>query len=168
MEENTGISEKKQFNISHPTYYINRELGMLAFQERVFKESLDPSNPLIERIKFLAFVGLNLDEFYMVRVGGLKMQNDAGVLKLSIDGQTPAEQLAAIRKSAYQLMTDAIAHLHDVLLPELAETGVHILDYDQLNPKQKTKADDFLPRSSSPCLLLWRLIQATLSLTSQT
>jgi len=144
--------ETKKFNISHPTYYINRELGMLAFQERVYKESLDPRNPLVERIKFIAFVGLNLDEFFMVRVGGLKMQNDAGVLKLSIDGKTPAEQLAAIRKSAYRLMMDAVDHLHNELVPKLAEAGVYILDYDQLNPKQKTKADEYYHEIVFPVL----------------
>ena len=145
-------AETKKFNISHPTYYINRELGMLAFQERVYKESLDSRNPLIERIKFLAFVGLNLDEFFMVRVGGLKMQNDAGVQKLSIDGKTPAEQLAAIRKSAYRLMMDAVGHLHNELLPKLAEAGVYILEYDQLNLKQKTKADEYYHEIVFPVL----------------
>ena len=93
---------KKSINIGHPTYYINRELGMLAFQERVFEEAKDELNPLLERIKFLAIVGSNLDEFFMVRVGGLKMQHNAGVKHLSIDGKTPAEQLAAIRKMACQ------------------------------------------------------------------
>ncbi|MBC8507243.1 MAG: polyphosphate kinase 1 [Anaerolineales bacterium] len=150
--EIAGAPEKKQYNIGHSTYYINRELGMLAFQERVFKESMDARNPLVERIKFLAFVGLNLDEFYMVRVGGLKMQNDAGILKLSIDGKTPAEQLAAIRKTAYQLMKKAIDHLHNDLLPNLAEAGVNILDYDQLITKQKSKADDYFHEIVFPVL----------------
>ena len=150
--EITETPEKKQYNIGHSTYYINRELGMLAFQERVFKESLDSRNPLIERTKFLAFVGLNLDEFFMVRVGGLKMQNDAGVQKLSIDGQTPAGQLAAIRKSAYQLMKNAVDHLHNELIPKLAEAGVNILEYDQLNIKQKTKADDYFHEIVFPVL----------------
>ncbi len=152
ISETTEVREKKQYNLGHSTYYINRELGMLAFQERVFKESLDPRNPLIERFKFLAFVGLNLDEFYMVRVGGLKMQNDAGILKLSIDGKTPAEQLAAIRKTAYQLMKKAVYHLHNELLPGLAETGVNILDYDQLNIKQKSKTDDYFHEIVFPVL----------------
>lgn len=68
---------------------------MLAFQERVFEEASDERNPLLERLKFMGYVGLNLDEFFMVRVGGLKMQYDAGVTKLSIDGKSPAEQLAS-------------------------------------------------------------------------
>ena len=77
--------KRNKFNIGHATYYFNRELGMLKFQRRVFEEARDKRNPLLERTNFLAFVGLNLDEFFMVRVGGLKMQNDAGVTRLSID-----------------------------------------------------------------------------------
>jgi polyphosphate kinase len=142
----------KKFNLSHSTYYINRELGMLAFQERVFGEARDKRHPILERTKFLAFVGSNLDEFFMVRVGGLKMQNDAGVLKLSIDGKTPAEQLAEIRKSAYKLMRDVRDHLHSELLPELSENGVHILNYDQLNKKQQAKADSYFSDIVFPVL----------------
>ena len=132
---------ERKINISHPTYFINRELGMLAFQERVFEEAKDNQNPLLERTKFLAFVGLNIDEFFMVRVGGLKMQIKAGVTSLSIDGKTPAEQLALIRKSAYSLMTKARKHFKEALLPELNEAGIHILDYDQLSERQQIKAD---------------------------
>jgi polyphosphate kinase len=142
----------KTFNLSHSTYYINRELGMLAFQERVFGEARDKHHPILERTKFLAFVGSNLDEFFMVRVGGLKMQNDAGVLKLSIDGKTPAEQLAEIRKSAYKLMRDVREHLHSELLPELSENGVHILNYDQLNKKHQAKADSYFSDIVFPVL----------------
>lgn len=143
---------KKKFNLSHSTYYINREISMLAFQERVFLEAKDNNNPILERAKFLAFVGSNLDEFFMVRVGGLKMQHDAGVLKLSIDGRTPAEQLAEIRKSASDLMADAVSHFREELVPELAENGVHILDYDQLNSKQQSKADNYFDEIVFPVL----------------
>jgi polyphosphate kinase len=150
MAENS--ENKKTFNISHSTYYINRELSMLAFQERVFEEARDERNPLLERAKFMAFVGLNLDEFFMVRVGGLTMQYDAGVTKLSIDGKTPAEQLAVIRKSAYQLMAKVREHLKDELLPALEDAGIYILDYDQLKSKQQAKADDFFDEVVFPVL----------------
>ena len=133
----------RSLNIGHPTYYINRELGMLAFQERVFEEGKDKENPLLERIKFLAIVGSNLDEFFMVRVGGLKMQHNAGVKHLSIDGKTPAEQLAAIRKTASNLLRDIRSHLNDELMPELSDAGIHILRYDELNEKQKDKIDSY-------------------------
>lgn len=143
---------KKSLNIGHPTYYINRELGMLAFQERVFEEAKDKENPLLERIKFLAIVGSNLDEFFMVRVGGLKMQNEAGVKHLSIDGKTPAEQLAAIRVMANDLLLDTRSHLKDELMPELGESGIHILQYDQLTDKQKDKIDSYYHEVVFPVL----------------
>jgi polyphosphate kinase len=143
---------KKSLNIGHPTYYINRELGMLAFQERVFEEAKDKGNPLLERIKFLAIVGSNLDEFFMVRVGGLKMQNEAGVKHLSIDGKTPAEQLAAIRVMANDLLQDTRSHLKDELMPELGESGIHILQYDQLTDKQKDKIDSYFHEVVFPVL----------------
>ena len=75
-----------------PKFYINRELSQLEFQGRVFDEAQDETNPLLERVKFLAIVGSNMDEFFMVRVGGLKMQIDAGVVDFSIDGLSPAER----------------------------------------------------------------------------
>ena len=88
-------------NLWDPEYYINREISMLDFQYRVFEEAKDETNPLLERVKFLAIIGSNLDEFFMVHVGGLKLQVDAGVVDFSIDGATPAEQLAAIRKKSF-------------------------------------------------------------------
>ena len=143
---------KKSLNIGHPTYYINRELGMLAFQERVFEEARDKQNPLLERVKFLAIVGSNLDEFFMVRVGGLKMQHDAGVKYLSIDGKTPAEQLAAIRKTSYKLLLDLREHFKDELVPALTEAGIHILQYDQLTKKQKENVDEHFHEVVFPVL----------------
>jgi len=144
--------KRNKFNIGHSTYYLNRELGMLAFQRRVFEEARDIRNPLLERTNFLAFVGLNLDEFFMVRVGGLKMQNDSGVTRLSLDGKTPAAQLAEIRKTSCQLMTDARTYLTDELLPELSAAGVHLLNYDQLSSRQIQKADEFFNNAVFPVL----------------
>ena len=73
--------------------FLNRELSLLEFQRRVLEETRDPAIPLLERIKCLAIVGSNLDEFFKVRIGGILMQNKTGVVELSIDGRTPAEQL---------------------------------------------------------------------------
>lgn len=142
----------KQLNIGHPTYYINRELGMISFQERVFEEALDKENPLLERVKFLSIVGSNLDEFFMVRVGGLKLLNDAGVSDVSIDGKSPAEQLASIRKKSNSLMVELRKHLRMVIYPELEEAGIHILDYDQLNKKQIEKQDQYFREFVFPVL----------------
>ncbi len=146
------MADTKKYNLSHPTYYINRELGMLAFQERVFGEARDITHPLLDRTKYLAFVGSNLDEFFMVRVGGLKMQYDAGVMQLSIDGRSPAEQLAEIRKTAYRIMTDVREYLQTELIPELSNAGIYLLNYDQLTQKQQSKADEFFRENVFPVL----------------
>lgn len=145
-------AEKKNFNLGHPTYYLNREISMLAFQERVFGEARDKKHPLLDRTKYLAFVGSNLDEFFMVRVGGLKMQYDAGVLQLAIDGRTPAQQLVSIRKHVYRIMTEVRTYLSEELMPELKAAGIFILDYEELNPKQQGKADDFFHENVFPVL----------------
>ena len=77
--------------------YFNRELSWLKFNERVLEEALDESSPLLERINFLSIYGSNLDEFFMIRVSGLRRQMEAGVIESPPDGMTPAEQLLAIR-----------------------------------------------------------------------
>jgi polyphosphate kinase len=116
---------------------------MLEFQRRVLEEAEDPQNPLLDRVKFLAIVGSNLDEFFMVRVAGLKKQMDSGVVDLSADGLTPAEQLAAIRKISMQLMNRAREVLRNTLLPELRRNGIHVLDYKELDSRQKQSMDRY-------------------------
>jgi polyphosphate kinase len=146
------IDVDKELNLDASELYINRELSMLKFQERVLEEALDESNPLLERIKFISILGSNLDEFFMVRVGGLKMLINAGITKPSPDGLTPAEQLAAIRKQAMQLMVQARAHLRDELLPKLNDSGIHILDYHELTPKQNESIKDYFDEIIFPVL----------------
>jgi len=123
-------------DLDDPKLYINRELSLLEFFRRVLEEARDSSNPLLERVKFLSIVASNMDEFFMVRVAGLKQQIAAGVVELSPDGLTPAEQLAAVRKSATKLMLEARDCLYTDLLPQLNAAGVHLLDYTDLNEKQ--------------------------------
>ena len=78
-----------------PSLYLNRELSELAFHQRVLFEAVDDRNPLLERVKFLAILTNNLDEFFMKRIGGLKQQLEAGVTELTPDGRTPREQWEA-------------------------------------------------------------------------
>ena len=127
-----------ELNINDSSFYINRELSMLEFQRRVLEEARDDKNRLLERVKFLAIVGSNLDEFFMVRVSGLKKQIDLGILDLPPDGMTPAEQLASIRKMAMQIMTDARDCMRDEIMPSLNKTGIHVLDYKELTDRQKS------------------------------
>jgi polyphosphate kinase len=146
-----AITEEK-INLKDPKFYINRELSMLEFQRRVLQEAQDESNPLLERVKFLAILGSNLDEFYMIRVAGLKKQVAAGVVELPPDGMTPASQLAEIRKVAVQLSTQARECLFRELLPKLDEARIHILDYDSLNKRQSTNADNYFGEVVFPVL----------------
>jgi polyphosphate kinase len=131
--------------------FLNRELSLLAFFRRVLEEALDETNPLLERVKFLAIVGSNLAEFFMVRVAGLKQQIEAGVVELSIDGLTPAEQLSAVRITASQLMIDARECLQN-LLPQLDAAGVHLLDFAALDELQRAYVREYFDTTIFPIL----------------
>jgi len=145
-------TEENGIDLKDPSLYVNRELSLLEFQQRVFEEAKDPTNPLLERVKFLAILGSNLDEFFMVRVAGLQKQIAAGVVDLPPDGMTPAEQLAAIRKFALQLMKSARDHWSNQLIKDLATEGIHILNYDQLNKRQQQNVDNYFQEVVFPVL----------------
>jgi polyphosphate kinase len=138
--------------LDDPRLFINRELSMLEFQRRVLEEAQDESNPLLERVKFLGIIGSNLDEFFMVRVAGLRKQVDAGVVDLPPDGKTPTEQLAAIRKTAWQLMAQARETLREDILPQLRRVGIHVLSYAELTERQKQAANQFFEDVVFPVL----------------
>src|SRR6476660_4614011 len=93
-------------DLSSPALYINRELSWLAFNERVLAQAQDTSHPLLDRVKFLAITGTNLDEFFMVRVATILKKVRAGIEDLSIDGQTTDQQLATIRSRALAQIDD--------------------------------------------------------------
>ncbi|HVN03362.1 MAG TPA: polyphosphate kinase 1 [Bryobacteraceae bacterium] len=138
--------------LTSPQLYINRELSLLAFQFRVLEEAQDERNPLLERVKFLAIVGSNVDEFFMVRVAGMIDQVDAGILDVGPDGMHPTAQLVAIRREVKKLIGDAHKCLHDQLLPALAEAGIDILDYARLNPKELAVANRYFSETAFPVL----------------
>lgn len=138
-------------DLTSPSLYINRELSMLEFQRRVLEEAWDEENPMLERLKFLAIFGSNLDEFFMVRVSGIRKQIEANVIKLSEDGLTPREELAVIRKTAQELMLEAQQCFRKVL-PKLEKEGIHVHDYSKLTKAQKERADKYFKDVVYPVL----------------
>lgn len=138
--------------LTDPSLYINRELSQLAFQWRVLQESFNPTNPLLERFKFVSIVGSNLEEFFMVRVAGLKRQIEANSVLVGPDGLTPIEQLNAVKAEVVNLFSNAQECLFETLLPALRDTGIQILAYDHLSPEQKAHADDYFLHHIYPVL----------------
>ena len=135
-----------------PELFINRELSLLEFQRRVLDEAQDENNPLLERVKFLSIFGSNMDEFFMVRVSGIRKQVEARITEVSPDGLTPREQLAAIRKLATELYHEAQQCLSRKLLPKLDKAGIHVLNYVRLSKSQKEKADAYFKEVVYPVL----------------
>ncbi|MGB5736890.1 MAG: RNA degradosome polyphosphate kinase, partial [Thiohalocapsa sp.] len=93
-------------DLDDPSLYMNRELTWLAFNQRVLHEAEDPRTPLLERVKFLAIVSNNLDEFFMKRIGGLKQQIAAGVHTPTVDGRTPGQQVTECRELLAEMQAD--------------------------------------------------------------
>lgn len=123
------ITSEPTIDRTSPDRFINRELSWLAFNQRVLEEAMNPTHPPLERLRFLSISASNLDEFYMVRVAGLKGQVTAGVATRSPENLTAEQQLAAIHQVAGTLMRDQNRVWLD-LLRELAEVGVSVVDVD--------------------------------------
>ena len=115
-----------------PALFINRELSWLEFNRRVLEEASDAATPLLERVKFAAIFAANLDEFFMIRVAGVKRKLAAGVGEPGPDGRTPTAQLAAIRRITQELLDQHAALLRDGLLPALASQGIAVTPYAEL------------------------------------
>ena len=147
-----NLDQNAEIDLENPSYYINRELSLLEFQVRVLEEAEDQRNPLLERIKFMAIVGSNLDEFFMVRVAGLKQQIEAGVHDISPDGLTPAAQLVAVRNLALKIIERSRQCLVEDLLPALRKAGVYLFGYGNLNQDQKTEVDRYFQEVVFPVL----------------
>ncbi|MBL6933176.1 MAG: RNA degradosome polyphosphate kinase [Rhodospirillales bacterium] len=131
--------------------FINRELSWLAFNSRVLGEANNPRHPLLERLRFLSISAINLDEFYMVRVAGLKGQVRAGVVTQSQDGLTPVQQLKAIHESASQLIVEQQICLL-ALFKELREVGLSVLSSNELSGEDLEWLDGYFMEQVFPVL----------------
>ena len=135
-----------------PELYVNREISLLDFQRRVLEEAQDDTVPLLERVKFLSIVGSNLDEFFMVRVAGLKRQVEKGVLECGPDGMTPAAQLVAIRERIATLFHAAHECWQTQVMPSLRKAGIEVADYSQLTPAQRSALNRYFHETIFPTL----------------
>src|SRR4028119_1423474 len=117
--------------------YLNRELSWLQFNRRVLGEALDARQPLLERVKFLSIFSTNLDEFFMVRVAGIRQQIDAGVIEPSPDGLSPLEQMSQIKPVVDELTELQRRCWSDEVLPQLRSHGIAVCDYAELNAVQR-------------------------------
>ncbi|NES74669.1 MULTISPECIES: polyphosphate kinase 1 [unclassified Okeania] len=143
---------KAEKNFSDPQYYFNREFSWLEFNRRVLSEGLDPRTPLLERLKFLGIFSSNLDEYFMVRVAILKKQIEAEVNKLTPDGRTPQKQLDGINQRLLPMVSLQHQFFEKTLRPELVKNGIHILNYIDLNQKQKTYLQNYFEEHIFPVL----------------
>ena len=139
-------------DLDDPALYYSRELSWLEFNDRVLEEAIDPRNPLLERLKFLAIYSTNLDEYFMIRVAALKQQIAAEVHKRSNDGRLPAEQLTAVSERLRTSLERFSELLCDELLPALAAEGIAIRRYDELAQDDRLALKRFFDERVFPVL----------------
>lgn len=140
----------KKYN--NPKNFFNRDLSWVEFNRRVLEEALDPELPLLEKIKFISIFCTNLDEFYMIRVAGIKEQIAANVLEPSIDGLTPLEQLQQIEKKIQPMLKQILQIWSDEIVPQLRMNGVHILELEELKPEESAVLNEYFKKEIFPVL----------------
>jgi polyphosphate kinase len=146
------LTAETAIDLKDPALYFNRELSWIEFNRRVLEEAQDPRQPLLERVKFLAIFSSNLDEFFMIRVSGLKDQVSAGVTNTPPDGLTPHEQLAAIRNAVLPLMQALGRCYHGAVLPALAAAGIYLLQPEKLCAEERDFLRDYFQSEILPVL----------------
>ncbi len=136
---------------SKSQFFFNRELSLLEFHARVLEEALDDRNPLLERLKFSSIFSSNLDEFFMIRVSGLKEElGDTNLV--SPDGLTPQQQLAKVRERVLVLVREQARCLHEDILPQLKDAGLSLISYESLSRHEKESLKDYFMEKVFPIL----------------
>ena len=146
------MEEETSSVLSDPSLYNNRELSLLEFNQRILEEAQDPSNPILERLRFLCIVASNLDEFFEVRVAGLKQQRQSNVSAPGPDGMTPGEQLAAISSRVRKMVDDKYRTWNEQLVPALEENNIFFLRHDELTSEEKRYYTKYFEKSVYPVL----------------
>ena len=139
-------------NLSLPEHFLNRELSWLEFNQRVLDEARNPATPLLERVKFFSITASNLDEFFEVRVAGLKQQVESEVVERGLDGRTSSETLHAITGRVRQMVDQQYACWRDDLVPALAKNRIEFLGFDQLNARDRQWIENYYFTEVRPVL----------------
>ncbi len=150
-EENTKKETLPDF--FDASFYVNRELSWLYFNQRVLEEAVDPkAHPLLERVKFISIFSLNLDEYFMIRVAGIEDQYEAGIQDRTIDGQTPVEQLEKIRTMVLQQLSERDKCFYQDLVPALRRENIAFLRVSELSPLQQRALSHYFRKEIFPVL----------------
>ncbi|HWO00729.1 MAG TPA: polyphosphate kinase 1 [Blastocatellia bacterium] len=158
LKQETDESGQRHNVTLPPTLFLNRQLlfnreaSWLEFNGRVLEEALDHSHPLLERVKFISIFSTNLDEFFMIRVSGLKEQLEEGVTELSLDGMTPSAQLKLIHERLRPLLADQVRCLKEHLLPQLSSAGINITPYRALSDRERRALNEYFMDNVFPVL----------------
>ncbi len=139
----------QKFSTAH---FISRELSWLEFNQRVLNQALDPTNPLLERVKFFTITSSNLDEFFEVRVAGLKQQIESDVVERSLDGLTASGTFRAVRQRVKKMVDQQFRCWREDLVPALAKNGFHFLTWDKLDRADRDFLEDYYFRNVRPVL----------------
>nr|VFK64510.1 MAG: polyphosphate kinase [Candidatus Kentron sp. TUN] len=148
-EKNGDLGSVPKFDLNAAELYLNRELTWIDFNRRVLHEVEDERTPLLERVKFLAIVSSNLDEFFMKRIGGLKQQLAAGMLKPTVDGRTPAQQITECHTQTRNIRLKR-EEIYNVLVRQLAEHDIHLVQYNLLGKDQQAELREYFIHSIFP------------------
>ena len=135
-----------------PNNFFNRDLSWLEFNRRVLEEAVDPNLPLLDRIKFISIFFSNLDEYYMIRVSGIKEQIAAKIIEPTIDGLTPLQELKKIELNVRAMLNELYSLWNNSILPDLKENSINILQYDQLEENERIALKDYFNKEIYPVL----------------
>src|SRR5438309_11597055 len=151
IKEKVTTAETPPAIVTSPERFINRELSWLHFNRRVLEEAVNPGHPALERVRFLSISANNLDEFFMVRVAGIKAQVREGITERSPDGLTPSEQLVLINETVSKLAIDQQAIWRD-LRAILADVGIVLIDGKEVTKQERTWIEDHFLHNIFPLL----------------
>jgi polyphosphate kinase len=146
------MEEESSAVLSDPSLYNNRELSLLEFNERILEEAQDPSNPILERLRFICIVASNLDEFFEVRVASLKQQRQSNVSAPGPDEMSPGEQLAAISSRVRQMVDEMYRTWIEELVPALGQQNISFLRHEELTNAEKQYYAKYFEKSVYPVL----------------